>query len=74
MRSNNWVYSALPNDGGQNALREAAANIPVQVAERLNTAEILSAEECETIIQIALKSLALYQPKAEHEPQPDGKS
>ena len=58
----------------ENALREAAADIPAEVAERLDTAEKLSDEDRETIIQIALKSLALYQPKAEPEPEHKGKS
>ena len=46
----------------ENALREAAANVPVEVRERLDTAEKLSDEDRKTIIEIARKSLARFQP------------
>ncbi|MFC1989809.1 alternate F1F0 ATPase, F1 subunit alpha [Chloroflexota bacterium] len=49
------------------ALREAAAGIPEQLRERLDTAEKLSNEDRETIIQIARKSLARFQSKPESE-------
>ena len=71
------LFDRVPLDqmtDAENALREAAADIPAEVAERLDTAEKLSDEDRETIIQIALKSLALYQPKAEPEPEHKGKS
>jgi F-type H+-transporting ATPase subunit alpha len=54
----------------ENALSEAAADIPPEVRERLNSAETLSGEDRETIIQIARKSLARFQPK----PEPEKKS
>jgi F-type H+/Na+-transporting ATPase subunit alpha len=54
----------------EHALREAAADIPAQVRERLHTAEKLSDEDRETIIQIARKSLARLQPKTETESTP----
>ena len=44
---------------------EAAADIPTKVRERLITADELSDEDRETIIQIASKSLARFQPKPE---------
>jgi F-type H+-transporting ATPase subunit alpha len=40
----------------EHALREAAADIPAEVRERLDTAEELSDEDRETIIQIARQS------------------
>jgi F-type H+-transporting ATPase subunit alpha len=51
----------------EQALRDAAADIPAEVRERLDTAETLSDEDRETIIQIASKSLARFQPKPEPE-------
>ena len=54
----------------EHALREAAADIPAEVRERLDTAEKLSDEDRETIIQIARKSLARFQPKPEPESKP----
>ena len=53
----------------EHALREAAADIPAKVRERLDTAEKLSDEDRETIIQIARKSLAPFQAKSESEPE-----
>jgi F-type H+-transporting ATPase subunit alpha len=49
----------------EHALREAAADIPAAVRERLDTADALSDEDRETIIQIARQSLARFQPKPE---------
>jgi len=49
----------------EHALREAAADIPAEVCERLDTADTLSDEDRETIIQIARQSLARFQPKPE---------
>ena len=62
----------------EHTLREAAADIPAEVRERLDTAEKLSDEDRETIIQISTKSLARFQPKpeakAEPKPEPEEKS
>ncbi len=73
----------------EQALREAAADIPAEVSERLDTAEKLSDDDRETIIQLARKSLARFQPKPEPEskqevqpevkpkpnkPEPEGKT
>ncbi len=54
----------------EQAVREAAAKIPAEVRERLDTAEQLSAEDRETIIDIARKSLAGFQ----GQPEPEEKS
>ena len=43
----------------------AAADIPAEVRQRLDTADKLSDDDRETIVQIARKSLARFQPKAE---------
>ena len=57
------------------ALHQAAKDIPADVRERLNTAEKLSDEDREKIIQIARNALAPFQPKpeAEAEPKPESK-
>ena len=57
----------------EHALREAAEDLPAELCERLDTAEKISDEDRETIIQIARQALAGFQPKpethAEVEPQ-----
>lgn len=53
----------------EHALREAAKELPVEVLERLDTAEQLSDEDRETIIELARKSLAGFQSKADAETQ-----
>ncbi len=47
------------------ALREAAAGLPADLRERLDTAASLSDEDRATIILIARKALAGFQPKPE---------
>jgi F-type H+-transporting ATPase subunit alpha len=54
----------------EEALRTAAADIPAKVRERLDTAEKLSDEDRETIIQIARQSLARFQTEVKPEPRP----
>jgi len=49
----------------EHVLYDAVADIPVDVCERLDTAEKLSDKDRETIIQIASKSLVRFQPKPE---------
>ncbi|MFC1947857.1 alternate F1F0 ATPase, F1 subunit alpha [Chloroflexota bacterium] len=64
------LFDRVPLDqitDAEQALRDAAADIPTEVRERLDTAETLSDEDRETIIQIASKSLARFQPKPEPE-------
>jgi F0F1-type ATP synthase alpha subunit len=62
------LFDRVPLDqmtDAEHALRELAAAIPAEVCERLDTADALSDEDRETIIQIARKSLARFQPKPE---------
>jgi F-type H+-transporting ATPase subunit alpha len=54
----------------EHALREAAANIPAEVCARFETADKLSDEDRKTIIEIARKALASFQPKPESKPEP----
>jgi F-type H+-transporting ATPase subunit alpha len=67
------LFDRVPLDqmtDAEHALHEAAADIPADVRERLNTADKLSDADRETIIQIATKSLARFQPKPEAESKP----
>ena len=60
------LFDDLPLDrmtDAEQAVRTAAAEIPAEVRERLDTAEQLSDEDRATIIDIARKSLAGFQPK-----------
>ena len=62
------LFDPVPLDqmtDAEHAVREAAADIPAEVRERFDTAEKLSDEDRETIIEIARKSLARFQPKPE---------
>ena len=52
------------------ALREAATSIPIEIRERLGTAEKLSNEDSETILQIARKSLDRFKAGTESEGKP----
>ena len=64
------LFDCVPLDqmtNAENALHEAAANIPAKVCERLYTAEKLSNEDRETIIQIARQALDRYQAKPSSE-------
>jgi len=64
------LFDRVPLDqmtDAEHALRQAAADIPTDVRERLNTAEEFSDEDRETITQIARASLARFQPKSEAE-------
>ena len=66
------LFDRVPLDqmtDAEHALREAATDIPAEVSERLNTAEKLSDEDRKTIIEIARKSLARFQPKPEPKPK-----
>jgi F-type H+-transporting ATPase subunit alpha len=54
----------------ENALRAAAGDIPAEVRDRLDTAEKLSDEDRDTIIEIGRKSLAPFQPKPAPEKKP----
>ena len=68
------LFDDVPLDrmtDAEQAVRKAAAEIPAEVCERLDTAEQLSDEDRETIIEIARKSLAGFQPKPEPEAEPE---
>jgi F-type H+-transporting ATPase subunit alpha len=60
------LFDRVPLDrmtDAEHAVQEATVNIPAEVRKRLDTAEKLSDEDRETIIQVARKSLARFQPK-----------
>jgi len=66
------LFDQVPLDqmtDAEHAIREAAADIPAEVRERLDTADKLSDEDRETIIQVARKSLARFQSKLKPEPE-----
>ena len=54
----------------EHAVHEASANIPAEVRARFETATNLSDEDRKTIVEIARKSLAPFQPKLEPKPEP----
>ncbi len=62
----------------ERAVHEAAANIPAEVCARFETADELSDEDRKTIVDIARKALAGFQPKPESKPEskpkPEGKT
>ncbi len=67
------LFDAVPLDrmtNAEQAVRKAAAEIPAQVSERLDSADTLSDEDRETIIDIARQALARFQPKADSLSQP----
>jgi len=71
------LFDRVPLEGmtdAEHALREAAADIPAEVRERLDTADKLSDEDRKTIVEIARKSLARFQPKPESGPKPESKT
>jgi F-type H+-transporting ATPase subunit alpha len=55
----------------EDAVHKAAAEIPKEMAARLGTAAKLSAEDRNAIIEIARKTLAHFQPKAEPTSKPE---
>ena len=60
------LFDPVPMDqmtDAEQAVREAAANIPAEVCGRFETAAKLSDEDRKTVIEIARKSLARFQPK-----------
>jgi hypothetical protein len=59
------LFDRVPLDqmtDAEQALRKAVADIPAEVCKRLETADKLSDEDRNTIIEIARKSLAPFQP------------
>jgi F-type H+-transporting ATPase subunit alpha len=66
------LFDRVPLDqmtDAEHAVHEAAANIPEDVGERLDTAEKLSDEDRATIIEIARKSLEKFQPAPRSKPE-----
>jgi len=66
------LFDRVPLDQmtiAEQALRKEAADIPPEVRERLDTAKKLSDEDRKAIIEIARKSLARFEPKAEAKPE-----
>ncbi|MGP1680149.1 MAG: hypothetical protein ACTS6J_23700, partial [Burkholderiales bacterium] len=57
----------------EHAVHEAAANIPAEVGARFETADKLSDEDRKTIVDIARKALAGFQPKPESKPKPESR-
>jgi F-type H+-transporting ATPase subunit alpha len=60
------LFDRVPLDqmtDAEQALRKAVADIPAEVCKRLETADKLSDEDRNTIIEIARKSLTPFQPK-----------
>jgi len=71
------LFDRVPLDQmtvAEQALREVAADIPAEVRERLDTAEKLSDEDRKTIVEIASKALARFQPKPEPESKPEAQT
>jgi F-type H+-transporting ATPase subunit alpha len=71
------LFDRVPLDqmtDAEQALRKAVADIPAEVCKRLETADKLSEEDRKTIIEIARKSLAPFQPKPEPEAKPEAKA
>ncbi len=67
------LFDSVPLDrmtDAEQALREAAADIPTEIRDRLDTAEELSDEDRETIIQIARQSLVRFRSAPELEEKP----
>ena len=71
------LFDRVPLDqmtDAEHAVQKAAANIPAEVRARFETADKLSDEDRKTIIEIARKALAPFQPKPEAEPKPSRRS
>ena len=68
------LFDRVPLDrmtDAEHIVREAAANIPAEVCAGFETADKLSDEDRNTVIEIARQALARFQPKPESEPEPD---
>jgi F-type H+-transporting ATPase subunit alpha len=64
------LFDRVPLDRmteAERALHAVVADIPAEARERLDTADRMSDEDRETIVQIARKSLARFQPEPESE-------
>ena len=66
------LFDPVPIDklmAAEQALREAAAEIPAEVCARFKTAEKLSDEDRKTIVEIARKSLLRFQSSSDSKPE-----
>jgi F-type H+/Na+-transporting ATPase subunit alpha len=75
------LFDPVPLDqmtDAEHAVHEAAANIPAEACARFETADKLSDEDRKTIIEIARRALARFQPKpeakTESKTEPDSKA
>ena len=71
------LFDSVPLDqitDAERSLREAAADIPQEVLNRFDTAEELSDEDREKIVQIASKVLARFQHTFEPESKQEAKT
>jgi F-type H+-transporting ATPase subunit alpha len=71
------LFDRVPLDrmpDAEHALRLAAADIPAEVRERLDTAEKLSDEDRERIIQIARQALEEFSPQPDLKSEPEQKT
>jgi F-type H+/Na+-transporting ATPase subunit alpha len=55
----------------EQTVRKAAAEIPAEVSERLDSADKLSDEDRETIIEIARKALEEFSPEPDSKAEPE---
>jgi len=68
------LFDRVPLDrmtDAEHSLRETAADIPAEVRERLDSAEKLSDEDRETIIEIARKALQEFSPEPDFKSEPE---
>ena len=70
------LFDRVPLDqmpDAEQAVREAAANIPAEVCARIDTAAKLSDKDRTTVIEIARNALARFQPEPGSKPEPNDK-
>ena len=67
------LFDKVPLDrmiDAEQAVREAAEKIPMEVSQRLGTADKLSDEDRETIVGITSQTLEKFQPETELKAEP----
>jgi F-type H+-transporting ATPase subunit alpha len=68
------LFDDVPLDrmtAAEQTVRKAAAEIPAEVSERLDSADKLSDEDRETIIEIARKALEEFSPEPDSKSEPE---
>jgi F-type H+-transporting ATPase subunit alpha len=68
------IFDDVPLDRmteAEQTVRKAAAEIPAEVSERLDSADKLSDEDRETIIEIARKALEEFSPEPDSKAEPE---